>query len=312
MKAKMDTEKNKIFAVTLNWNSYGDVVQCVENLKANEQKIDRVIIVDNGSTDGSGKRLVQEYSDDKIVGIVENATNEGFAGAVNKGMRIAIAEGATHVFLLNNDAVIDKRCLTLLLAALDGDKKAGAVGPTVFYKAQPKRIWYGAGYFSYLRANVVVPGKNTVISDVPGPAREVTFVSGCALLLKTSMLNDIGLFDTDFFFYGEDVEFSLRAVRRGYKLLYEPSAHAWHQIDDIATSRSSPYVMYHRARSSVKFLLKSFAWPYAVYAILLHFFLYTPFRLWQSRHNQRPMHSFKGWVRGTIHGLFYPSRNWIG
>ncbi len=308
----MKSSRHRIYAVTLNWNSYDNVAQCIQNLKTSDQKIEKIVIVDNGSDDGSCKKLASEYKRDDHVRLIENSRNEGFGNAVNKGMELAISEGATHVFLLNNDAIIDKSCLTVLLTSMDGHENVGAASPTVFYKEEPKRIWHGAGYFNYVRANIVVPEKNKMITEPLGQPREVTFLSGCALLLRARMLANIGLFDRDYFFYGEDVEFSLRAIRKGYNLLYVPRAFAWHQIGNIATSRSSPYVLYHRARSSTIFIRKSFPWPYVAYAVFLHVFVYTPYRLWQCRQSARPLNSFRGWIRGSIHGLIFPSRNWVG
>jgi len=308
----MESGKHRIFAVTLNWNSFGVVCECIQSLQRSEQTVEKIVVVDNASADGSGKRLAQEYANDHRIAVVRNNSNEGFARAVNRGIALAMSEGATHVFLLNNDAEIDKNCLTELIKGLSTDINAGAASPTVFYKNRPTLIWQAAGYFRYLRANVVVPEKNRKLEGARGGPREVTFLSGCALLMTEKMVTDIGLFDTDFFFYGEDVEFSLRAIRKGYKLLYVPSASAWHQIDDVESSRSSPYVMYHRARSAVLLYRKCFKWLFSCYAILIHLVLYTPYRLWQCRLSEGPFRSFGGWIRGTIDALFSPPRNWVG
>ena len=308
----MKPDRISVFAITLNWNSYDSVVQCVGSLKKSAFPVRGIIIVDNGSKDGSGEQLSRKYKRDRSVVVVRNDSNEGFSRAVNKGMDLAIRDNATHIFLLNNDAIVDAKCLGFLIHTMRSDTVVGASSPTVFYQRYPTRIWHGSGYFSYVRANVVVPNKDKILTGKPGEPMDVTFLSGCVLLLKTAMLKDIGLLDEDFFFYGEDVEFSLRAIRKGYKLLYVPRAFAWHEIDDISTSRSSPYVMYHRARSSTILFRKSFPRIYAIYAAMLHLFVYTPYRIWQCRNAQKPYESFSAWIRGTIDGLLFRSRNWVG
>lgn len=308
----MNNQSLRIYAITLNWNSYKDVCICVENLKESELAFEKIIIIDNASIDGSYQKLVEHYKLDKQVNVIHNKVNEGFARAVNIGIKLALSEKATHVFLVNNDAIVDAKCLDFLLENLQKNSEAVAAAPTVFYHKQTNRIWHGAGYFNYLRTNVVVPQKDQIFDKVNTQVQEATFLSGCALLIKNEMLEVTGLFDQDYFFYGEDVDFSLRVINHGYKLLYVPYAFAWHKIDNITKSRSSAYVMYHRARSSMIFFRKNFSYLYFLYAVVLHLLLYTPFRLWQSILSQTPLKSFYGWIRGTRHGLFIPSRNWVG
>jgi GT2 family glycosyltransferase len=308
----MNNRSLKIYAITLNWNSYKDVCECIENLKKSELTLEKIIIIDNASIDGSSQQLMERYKQDKQVNVIHNEVNEGFACAVNIGIKLALSEKATHVFLINNDAIVDTKCLGFLLENLQANSEAGAAAPTVFYHEQTNKIWHGAGYFNYLKTNVVVPQKDRIFDKVNTQVQEVTFLSGCALLIRNEILEVTGLFDPDFFFYGEDVDFSLRVIRQGYKLLYVPNAFAWHKIDNITKSRSSAYVMYHRARSSMIFFRKNFSWLYLLYAVVLHLILYTPFRLWQSILSQTPLKSFCGWIKGTVDGLFIPSRNWVG
>lgn len=300
------------YAITLNWNSCDNVIECVASLKSSDFPVERIVIVDNGSADKSGERLRARYEEDKQVHVISNKVNEGFAGAVNIGMRYALSKNATHIFLINNDAVVDAKCLDLLGETLRTHPGAGAAAPTVFYKSDSNRVWFNAGYFSYFRANIVAPEQNRLYQEIDHAVREVEFLSGCALLLTAEMLQIIGMFDTDYFFYGEDVDFSLRAIRRGYKLFYVPEAKVWHRIDHMAMSRSSAYVLYHRARSLLILFRKQFSPPYLLYAVALHILLYTPYRFLQSIRGQTPLKSFAGWIRGTMDGLFHPSRNWVG
>ncbi len=296
----------KIYAVVLNWNNYLDSRECIEFLRKSSFPFARIILVDNGSKDGSIEQLQKEYSKDDTVYIIKNKANYGFARGMNIGIQYALEHGAEMVFLINNDAVVDIRCIEKLCIAMETCSNVKIVGPSIFYYTDPERIWHGGGYFSLVKTGVVVPEKDKFANKCYEKNRQVTFLTGCAMLVRREVFEKIGLLDEDYFLYGEDVDFCLRALRAGFKLLYVPSAKVWHKIETIAKDRTSPFVLYHMARSRIICLRKNFSWPYFLYGLFIHVLLYTPFRFLQVIQGSRSLRSIWAWLYGTWAGIWQP------
>jgi len=292
-----------LYAIIVNWNNYFDTKECINSLRLSSYPVTKIILVDNASTDGSAERLRETYLQDAKVYYIQNEMNLGFAGGVNKGIKHAIRQSADYVFIINNDAIVDKDCIKILYSAMKDDPCIAIAGPRIFYYHAPQRIWQGGGYFSKLKTGVVIPEKGKLQTESPLLVRQVSFLTGCAMLIKTKVFEKIGFFDEDFFFYAEDADFCLRAKRAGFKLLYVPSAKVWHKIKNISQERTTPFCMYHLARSRLVFLRKNFTLPYFLYGLILHLAFYTPYRIWQIVHGSRSFHSFKAWIQGTIDGI---------
>ncbi len=292
----------RVAAIIINWNSLDHVRTCVGSLKLSTLPFFRIIIVDNGSADGSVDKLEDQFKGDDQIELIRNEKNLGFAAGMNVGLRHALSIGSDYAFVFNNDAVIDPECVGVLVRESQ-QENAGIAGPRIFYKSQGDKIWQGGGYFDYLRAGVRNPEKNKFL---PVPIKEtvaVDFVTGCAMLVKRDVFDKLGLYDEDYFFYTEDLDFCLNAGRKGVPVLFVPEAHAYHDLDGISKSRTSPYVQYHLARSTVILLRKNFGAIYFLYAMALHFVLYTPYRLFQSIVGGNGTRGWFAWLRGTMAGL---------
>jgi len=292
-----------LYAIVLNYNNYTDTHQCIESLLRSLYPIRKIILVDNGSRDGSIEQLQTTYSQNDKVHIITNKGNIGFAGGVNVGIQYALDFGADLIFLFNNDAVINQSCIEKLCSVMKEADHVGIAGPRVFYYKYPERIWQGGGYFNHVKSGIVNPEKNKLEIDCFEKPREVTFLTGCAMLITRQVFENIGLFDEDFFFYGEDVDFCLRARRAGFKLIYVPEAKAWHKIENIASDRTSPFVMYHLARSHLLMIRKNFDILYYLYGVIIHLLLHTPYRMWQIIQGSRSWEAVLAWLKGTWDGL---------
>ena len=100
------------------------------------------------------------------------------------------------------------------------------------------------------------------------------------------------------------MDFCLRARRAGFRLIYAPAARAWHKIGNVARDRSSPFVLYHRARGQLLCIRRNFPRWYFAYALLVHLFAFTPFRAVQVLRGSRSGTAFLSWCRGTWAGMF--------
>ena len=293
----------KIYAIILSWNNYNDTKECIASLLSSDYPIHSAIIIDNGSQDNSVEMLYKQFREDHRVHFLLNESNLGFAAGINPGIQAALKGGADYIFIVNNDAIVHPQAIGHLIKAAEEEKSAGIVGPRIFYRKSPERIWLGGGYFSYLKAGVIVPEKNKLVKSFSLEKREVSFLTGCAMLIRREVFERIGLFDEDYFFYCEDLDFCLRARRAGFKILYVPEAKAWHKIENITKDRTTPFVLYHLARSNILFLRKNFSVAYFLYGLLIHLLVFTPWRIIQIIKGSRSLASFMAWWKGTWAGL---------
>lgn len=292
---------NGVYAIILNYNNFEQARDAIDSLRS-ESTIAEIILVDNASDDGSYERLQEEFSNTGKVRFFRNGENSGFSAGNNTGIKYALSSGADYIFLLNNDAEIHRGAVDSMVEHLEKRPGAGMAGPRIFYDGS-ECVWHGGGDFNYLRTGPVNPEGGKHPRKLNNTARRVGFLTMCAILIDCSVFENIGLLDEDYTFYMEDLDFSMRAERAGYDLLYVPDAVASHKIENIATDRTSPFVLYHRARSRMIFLRKHFSYPYLTYAFLIHILVFTPFRLSQVARGPNGSRAAIEWFRGTIKGM---------
>jgi GT2 family glycosyltransferase len=296
------TGNPRVCAVTLTWNNYAYTAAAIRSMQRSAYPFSRIIVVDNGSTDGSVDHLEADFTDPQVQ-FIRNPGNEGFARGMNIGFREAVAQGAEMIYCVNNDTETDPACAGLLVEALRRDPRAGVAGPTIYYHGQPRKIWQAGGDMRRLRAGVVVPLKGKTADDVPARPTTVTFLTGCAFLFHADLLTRVGYLDPAYFFYGEDVDFGLRVAAAGLTMLYVPAASVWHKIEDVAKDRTSPFVLYHLGRGTALVFRKRFAPPYRWYAFLVQLTLYTPYRAWQIIKGGAGPGALRAWLRGLADGM---------
>lgn len=185
----------------------------------------KIIVVDNGSRDGSAEFIADKYPE---IILVRHQKNKGFAGGVNAGIRLAIDKNYDYVALFNNDAEADKAWLKNLVAAAEKNPKAGIITSKILDKGKRKLDSTGDFYTAWGLPNP--RGRGEIDKGQYDNELEIFGASGGASLYRVSMLNEIGLFDEDFFAYYEDVDISFRAQLAGWKILYEPAAICYHAI----------------------------------------------------------------------------------
>ncbi|MBI5806385.1 glycosyltransferase family 2 protein [candidate division TA06 bacterium] len=291
---------NNIYVIILNWNNLHDTLECVNSLKNSSTIVSKIIIVDNGSTDDSGRILKEKYVDERSIEFIVNDKNEGFSRGINIGVIKAIKENPDYILLLNNDAFLDVNCINNLLKAFVANNRCGVAGPRIFYSHKKDIIWQGGGHFNCWTGGNVVPEKNRIPKVFKDEYVNATFMTGCIMLIKREVFEEIGLLDEDIFFYEEDVDFCLRAAKAGFKLIYVPSAVAWHKVEGI---RITPFAFYNRARSRIIVLRKNFNIIYVWYGILLHIILFTPYKIYQSIKSDTPLETLVAWFKGSIDGV---------
>lgn len=247
----------RVTAVVLNWCGEEDTVACVRSLLGADYPALDILVVDNGSPDGSGARIQARFPEIPYLGIEKNV---GYTGGNNLGIQRALESGADYVLILNNDTELESRCVSELVTALEASPGTGGVAPKMLYHAAPDRIWYGGGTISRLRGLGVHRREGEQDRNLPlEEVEDVTFLSGCCLLVPADVLREVGGFAEDFFAYVEDVEFSARLRAAGYRLLYQPKARLLHKVP-LPGAEPSPLQIFLRDRNRRRFARRNFTW----------------------------------------------------
>ncbi len=250
----MSGASSQVMIIVLNWNGLEDTLACLESLQKLDYPHYEVMVVDNGSTDGSVQAIRAHFPG---IPVVENGQNLGYVEGNNVGLRQAMAQGADHVLLLNNDTEMEPAFLRRLVEALEADPAIGFAGPTIYYYDQPGIIWSAGGAIDWPRGSTQMIGLDEEDKGQFGTAsRAVDFITGCAMLVRRAVMEQVGLPDERFFAYYEEVEWCVRAARAGFKIVHVPQAKIWHKISP-ACRAASPQVHYYMTRNRLLFLKAS-------------------------------------------------------
>ena len=249
--------------VLLNWNSGEYTIPCIESLLKSRVPPSKIIVIDNGSTDGSPERIDKEYP---LVELIRNKYNVGFAAGSNQGIRRAIDLGADFVWLLNNDTLVDHECLGELLKAARRFPTGACFSGKIYLANTNNVIWYAGGYRHCLNLGAYHSSRGQVDNDKQDEAKPVSFLSGCCMLFPRWALDSLGLFIDDYFCFSEDNEWCWRATSAGVQLFYVPSAKLWHHVSASASKNDMAEGPSAIPAKSWYFLIRNHLWTVRLWA----------------------------------------------
>jgi GT2 family glycosyltransferase len=262
--AQSGSREPQVGVIIVNYNGAGDTMECIESIMKMSYSNMKLYVVDNCSPNGSGRQLSHYIGklDPARIEFIQLERNVGFSGGNNVAIRQAMDEGAELLWLINNDTVVHPDALGRLVETMKSNPDLGIAGSKIYFYGT-KKIWFAGGVINkfgmsshdgYL--------KEDADGSLYAEGGEVGYITGCSLLARRKMINQIGVLDEDFFLYYEDTEFCRRAIRFGWKVYYEPKSVVWHKVSASTKSKlndHSPALDYYDIRNSIIYIRKCYA-----------------------------------------------------
>lgn len=217
----------KIFIVVLNWNRPSDTLECLESLQKIDYPLYEIIVVDNGSTDDSVSLIKNSYPS---ICLIETGENLGFAEGNNRGMAEALKKGAAYILLLNNDTVVHPQILHAFAKAAAAHPGAGVFGAKIYYYDDPTTLWYAGGDLDQTGHCYHFGNGQCDVEKRRDKIDKTGYACGCALLIKSSVIGEVGMLRSKYFLIWEEIDWCYRIRDAGYDCLFVPDAKVWHKI----------------------------------------------------------------------------------
>ena len=236
----------KVFIIIVNYNGYKDTRDCIESLLEIVYENYEIIGVDNGSTDES-MNLLNGVKNEKVV-VLDAKDNLGSSGGNNLGIGYAFRHQADYVLLLNNDTVVEKDFLSKLIDCAGKYQNHAVISPKIMYDFDRNIIWYAGGETSKYTTRTIHTGIHSRDIGQFEKEKEVTFISGCCMLIPLEVLKTVGKMKEDYFLYCEDLDYCYQIRNKGYHLIYCPDAKIYHKVS-ASTGQQSDMVTYYIVRN---------------------------------------------------------------
>ena len=265
----------KINILILNWNGKNILNDCLESILSSTYKNYSITVIDNGSTDKSIDNI------DKIsnkINIIKTGKNLGYSRGYNFAFNKLKNHDDDYYFLLNNDTVINKDTLESLYLSLKHFGPNNIYSPKII-NSNDNLIWYAGGKINSLTNLSYHIGINSKEDIVKYKTSVTDFVSGCAMLIKKSLIKSLNGFDEVFNFYYEDIDLCLRAKNNSdVKCIFVNNSIVYHKISNSMGGRFSFIKIYYKLISSIKFLYINNNLLMFIFYLLINIIV-LPFRL---------------------------------
>ncbi len=262
-----------VYIIVLTYRMRDVARSCIKSLHLLTYPNYKLVIVDNRSDDGTEEMLQEEFPE---ITTLQTGGNLGYTGGNNRGIEYAIDHGARYVLIINPDTVLaNPRFLDEMIDYTEAHSQVGIAGPKVFLREAgkvqntvlfPPGLWRNTVNWIRFRLN-----KNSLVLS-GDEAVETKVLNGVCILIKTSCLREIGLFDENIFMYIEDADMDYRAHRHGWLVKYLPIDSVVHKQKQDGYHMTGQ-VSFLLKRNSVYYLHKigkrADAWGYAVLSLLL-------------------------------------------
>lgn len=250
----------KVDIVILNWNGWKDTVECIDSLFKQQYTNYRIVIVDNGSTDHSIEYITnwahqslievvdydiataqaggtveqEEYlstlsSNSKLV-LIRSGENLGFAKGCNIGIHYSLATKSHYIWFLNNDTIVEPDALQILIEFMNTYIDYVGVTPQIRYYDKPDYIWNCGGHIKWYGVRKYDFANQLYVKAPKDGHKQITFATGCALLIRMKAIEQVGMLSESFFFGEEDFEWGLRLKKHRLKQACCYNAVIYHKV----------------------------------------------------------------------------------
>ncbi len=258
--------KDKVSIIILNYNGGKIIRKCLESVYKQRYGNFEVIVVDNGSTDGSLTEISKKFPKVKIV---KSHKNLGFAQGNNFGYKKAKGD---LILFLNNDKIVDRNFLSPLVEKITSSSEIGAIQPKIL-QFPNKYLIDSVGSYFILTGFLYHFGHNKKDQKKYNSESYIFSMKGACMLFKREVLKNTGLFDKDYFAYFEETDLCQRTWISGYKVLYLPSSKIYHMGGETVKNISGSFIQYHSYKNRIYTYLKNLDAKTIIKIVPLHIFL---------------------------------------
>ena len=299
--------QKQLAIVLVNWNSFELTKDSLASLQNTSFTNYDCIVVDNGSDDDSAQQLENSFLN---IILLRAGENIGFTGGNNLGMQFALDKGYEYIMMLNNDVELAPNFLEPLVEKLNQDKNIAAVQPLIYFHHDKNLIWNAGSTYNAWFGICATPNYNQrdALHAQTNLQKNIDWITGCAFMIRASVLKQVGLLKQGFFIYYEDVDLSFRIKAAGYQLAYAPSSVIYHIAGMSHKTKEkgkegfvSPKVHFLNARNRIWFLKEHtplWAIPTVVLFNVFYFFSIGFYFIFRARWQK-----WIAWNKGIWEGL---------
>lgn len=244
---------DKVAIILVNYNGKDYLEDCINSINKIKYENYEIIVVDNKSTDNSVEYL--RNLGYKIT-IIEAEKNGGFSYGNNIGIKYAIENNFEYFLLLNNDTLVKEDFLSEMMKSFKNNTNVGAVGAKIMYYPNVDRIWFGGGDINWKRFKVIHNHIKELDVGQCEKEKEISFMTGCALLISKKTIENIGFLSEDYFMYCEDLDYSLKLSDKKFKIIFNPKAIIYHKVSLSSGGEDSPFTLYWKTKNTLKVMKK--------------------------------------------------------
>jgi len=246
----MTTQKHpSLWVIMISWNNRNDVLQCLAALAQQTYPNLHLVLVDNGSQDGTATTVRQQFP---TVHLCKLKRNYGYARASNVALRYVLQHEAKYVLFFNVDTYFAPDLLEQLVSWMETHPQHGIISPKIYLRHKPDYLWAVGGKVTPTRLHVYGYGEPDQGQYDTSP---LDFVMGCAMLIRGEILRNTGLMDGRFFVFYEEIDLCLRARQNGWHIGFLPQIQMYHESETSTSGRA--YIRhFYMARSRFLFFWK--------------------------------------------------------
>ncbi len=236
-----------VTVVVLTYNHYEDTQECLKSVFSVDYDNFSVVLVDNGSTDGTPDLVAKEFPQVHIIPLDQNL---GVPAGYNVGFQYALNKGADYVLMLNNDTILAEDLISQLVTAGEADAQSGILMPLVLYHGTNDTVWSSGGKYRKFPPSFVLTEKHQTSYD---ETRLIEYAPSCGLLIHRRAFEAAGLFDPGYFYWYDDWDFSERVRAHGLHIWNIPQAKMWHKVSRTIGINRSPLFWHTYGASMVRY-----------------------------------------------------------